>query len=226
MTNDSHQRRQFLYKAGIAMTAGIFAGCTGNDSSSNDSATAQTATNTTNNTSKTTPATATSGETATETMAEAEPATEARITAGERTAIGTTDNSPITEPAPKPVDEYLSDANFYDGNMVVGVPLVAVGTPGPKTGFDPAAIKVATGTEVTWEWANDDQAHNVISAPISDEPQVLDSGTPQETERATYRYTFNEPGIYRYICGVHRAQTARGVIVVAPGSDVGGPGPG
>lgn len=61
-------------------------------------------------------------------MTEAEPATEARTTAGEHTAIGTTDSSPITEPAPKPVDEYLSDANFYDGNMVVGVPLVAIST--------------------------------------------------------------------------------------------------
>lgn len=221
MTNNNHQRRQFLCKAGIAMTAGIFAGCTGNGSSSDDSTTAQTVASTANNTSKTTPATATSGKTAAGTMTEIEPTTEARATAAD-----TTDSNPVTEPAPKPVDEYLSDANFYDGNMVVGVPLVAVGTPGPKTGFDPAAIKVATGTEVTWEWANDDQAHNVTSAPTSDRPQVLDSGTPKEAGSATYRHTFDEPGIYRYICGVHRAQTARGVVVVAPGSDVGGLGSG
>ena len=226
MTNDSHQRRQFLYKAGIAMTTGLFAGCTSDGSSSNDSETAQTAANTANNTSTATSATTTSEEIATETVAEAEPATEAETTAGERTIVGTTDSNPVTEPAPKPVDEYLSDANFYDGNMVVGVPLVAVGTPGPKTGFDPAAIKVATGTEVTWEWANDDQAHTVTSAPTSDRHNVLDSGTPKESGRATYRHTFEEPGIYRYICGVHRAQTARGVVVVAPKNDVGGPGSG
>ncbi|WP_435077097.1 plastocyanin/azurin family copper-binding protein [Halococcus sp. AFM35] len=217
MTDSSRRRRRFLYEAGVALTAGVLAGCTSNGDSSNGSGPTQTT-----DAGESAPSTATTG---TETMTEAEPTTGTATTGG-RTTTGSTDTRPVTEPAPQPVDEYLSDANFYDGNMVVGVPFVAVGAPGPKTGFDPAAIKVATGTEVTWEWANDEQAHSVVSASTSDGTRVLDSGRPKEGTRVTYRHTFEEPGIYRYYCGVHRAQTARGAVVVAPGSDVGGPGAG
>jgi halocyanin-like protein len=220
MTDSSRRRRRFLYEAGVALTAGVLAGCTSNGDSSNGSGTTQTT-----DAGATAAATATDTETATEAMTEAEPTTGMETTGGEMTT-GSTDTRPVTEPAPQPVDEYLSDANFYNGNMVVGVPFVAVGAPGPKTGFDPAAIKVATGTEVTWEWANDDQAHSVVSASTSDGTPVLDSGRPKEGTRVTYRHIFEEPGIYRYYCGIHRAQTARGAVVVAPGSDVGGPGAG
>jgi halocyanin-like protein len=223
MTNGSYRRRRFLHGVGVAMTAGVLAGCTGNGGSSNGSAGTQTAAETATDAD----GTATDTETVTETMTETEPTTGTETTGGGgQTTTGSTDTRPVVEPAPPPVDQYLSDANFYDGNMVVGVPYVAVGAPGPKTGFDPAAIKVATGTEVTWEWANDNQAHSVVSASTTDGTRVLDSGRPKEGTRVTYRHTFERPGIYRYYCGVHRTQTARGAVVVAPGSDVGGPGSG
>jgi halocyanin-like protein len=222
MSNGSCRRRRFLRAAGITLTTGVLAGCTGNGDSEGTQATAETATRT----GETPSSMATDTGTATEAMTEAEPTAGMEATTNGRTTTGSTDSSPVTEPAPAAVDEYLTNANFYDGNMVVGVSLVAVGAPGPKTGFDPAAIKVATGTEVTWEWASDEQAHSVVSARTSDGTRVLDSGRPKEASLVTYRHTFEEPGIYRYYCGVHRAQTARGVVVVAPGSDVGGPGAG
>jgi halocyanin-like protein len=226
MTNGSCRRRRFLRTAGVAMTAGVLAGCTGNGGSSNGSEGTQTAAETATGAGETPTSTATGTETATEAMTEAEPTTGMETTTSGQATTGSTDTNPVTEPAPQPVDQYLSNANFYNGNMVVGVPFVAVGTPGPKTGFDPAAIKVATGTEVTWEWANDEQAHSVVSASTSDGTRVLDSGRPKEADRVTYRHTFEEPGIYTYFCGVHRAQSARGAVVVAPGSNVGGPGAG
>jgi halocyanin-like protein len=222
MTDSSRRRRRFLYEAGVALTAGVLAGCTSNGGSSDDSGTTRTATDA----GATAASTATDTETTTEAMTEAEPTTDTATNGSGRTTTGSTDTRPVVEPAPPPVDQYLSDANFYDGNMVVGIPYVAVGAPGPKTGFDPAAIKVATGTEVTWEWANDNEPHSVVSASTADGTRVLDSGRPKEGTRVTYRHTFERPGIYRYYCGVHRIQTARGAVVVAPGSDVGGPGAG
>jgi halocyanin-like protein len=223
MTDNNRRRRRFLYETGVALTAGVLAGCAGNGGSGGSEET-QTAAETAIGAGESSPSTATGTETATEAMTEAEPTTGMETT-GEATT-GSTDTSPVTEPAPEPVDEYLSDANFYDGNMAVGVPFVAVGIPGPRTGFDPAAIKVSTGTEVTWVWATDDQLHSVTSASTSDGTRVLDSGTPRRGSSITYRHTFEEPGVYRYYCGVHRAQSARGAVVVAPGSDVGGPGSG
>jgi plastocyanin len=161
--SDGSCRRRFLRTAGITLTTGVLAGCTGNGGSSGDSEGTQTTAETATRTGETPSSMATDTGTATEAMTEAEPTAGMETTTGGQATTGSTDSSPVTEPAPAAVDEYLSDANFYDGNMVVGVPFVAVGTPGPKTGFDPAAIKVATGTEVTWEWANDEQAHSVVS---------------------------------------------------------------
>ena len=230
MSNDSCRRR-FLYETGVALTAGVLAGCSGGDGSSNGAGTTGDATTAGEATSPVATDTGTATESAVGTEmtepsgtqpASRTEATAERSTTGGRTT-GTTDGSSITEPAPAAVDEYLSDANFYDGDVVVGVPFVAVGIPGPKTGFDPAAIKVPVGTEVTWVWASDDQAHAVISANTSDGTRVLDSGTPEKGSHATYRHTFEEPGIYRYYCGVHRAQSARGAVVVAPADEVGDP---
>lgn len=135
---------------------------------------------------------------------------------------------PVTKPAPERVDEFLEDASFYDGNMVVGVSLVAVGARrNGRTGFDPAAINIATGTEVTWEWANDRAPHSVMSVGTPNAAtQTFDSGEPQKGTNVTFRYTFEEPGFYPYVCGAHRAQEAFGVVLVEEGQNVGGPGSG
>lgn len=209
MTNGSCRRRRFLYEAGVALTAGVLAGCTGNGGSGATQTAAETATDT--------------GGTAT--TADTETTTEGESTTGMKTTDErTTAASPVTEPAPAAVDEYLSNANFYNGDLVVDVPFVAVGIPGPRTGFDPAAIRVPVGTEVTWEWANEEQRHSVLSIESRNGNRVLDSGTPEAGGQVTYRHTFKVPGIYRYYCPVHRAQTARGAVVVVPEDDAGGSG--
>ena len=131
MSNDSCRRR-FLYETGVALTAGVLAGCSGGDGSSNGAGT----TGDTTTAGEATSPVATDTGTATESMVDTEmtepsgtqpasrtEATAERSTTGGRTT-GTTDGSSITEPAPAAVDEYLSDANFYDGDVVLGGGLI------------------------------------------------------------------------------------------------------
>lgn len=141
------------------------------------------------------------------------------------TTTGSTDTRPVTEPAPAAVDRFLDSVNTYNGNMVVGISSVGVGASGAQVGFDPAAIKVATGTTVTWEWVSGGERHSVTSVDSVSERRAFSSG-PKIGAGTTYRHTFERPGIYRYICGIHRTAGARGVVVVAPGSDIGGSGRG
>lgn len=222
-------RRRFLTTTGTALTAFSLAGCMGEDSSGGDTPTGTaTATGTTTTATETATTTGTGTETATETgtgttegggIIESETETQA-------TTTGSSDTRPVVEPAPTTVDQFLANANFYDGNMVVGVPLVAVGAGEQQLGFDPAAIKVSVGTEVTWEWASGAKPHTVVSiGQVGADERTLDSGPPREGNGITYRYTFERPGIYRYVCEPHRDQGARGAVVVTRES-VGGNGSG
>ena len=77
---------------------------------------------------------------------------------------GEGDSTFYIQPAPRAVDQWLLDQNpFYDGNMVVGIPYVGVGAGENDTGFDPAAVRISTGTEITWEWASGAKPHIVES---------------------------------------------------------------
>lgn len=196
MTEKTYERRRFLRGAGAVATIGALAGCTGSGGSGSGSSANGTTANT-----------GTEAETTTAVQVDA---------ATESTAAETTSSSPYIQPAPETVDQFLLDQNpFYDGNMVVGVPFVGVGAGEEDTGFDPAAIKVSTGTEVTWEWASADKPHNVVQiAQTGTEEAAFDSGDPQRGNNTTFRYTFEEAGIYRYVCTTHREQTGRGAVVV------------
>lgn len=220
VTREGYGRRRFLRHAGLTVAAGGLAGCAGGDGSG-AAATDTAAGNGGPGTSAVATETRTPGtDTATETATEAG-ATTAATTTEAGTTVGVT--GLVAEPAPQPVDRFLDDANFYNGNMVVGISRVAVGAGETQYGFDPAAIKVATGTQVTWEWVSGEERHSVVSARATDGQRTLNSSPPEVGSGTTYRYTFENPGIYRYICGVHRT---RGVVVVAPGSDVGDTGAG
>lgn len=220
MSVDGYGRRRFLYRAGIVVTAGALAGCAdGNGSGDTGTATGTTGSG---GAVTTTMATETDAPTATETTATG--TTTGAETAGGTTA-GATDTQPVTEPAPPRVDRFLEDALFYNGDMVVGVPFVGVGASDTNLVFDPAAIKVATGTEVTWQWVGGQERHVVASIGTPEGGRAF-SSPPNSGSGFTYRHTFTSPGMYRYTCGVHRTQDTRGAVVVAPGSEVGGPGPG
>lgn len=91
---------------------------------------------------------------------------------------------------------------------------VAVG-PGGNYVFDPGSDVTPTvpvGTEVTFEWENDN--HSVV---VDSKPADSDwTGTDGETFDAdhTESHTFTEPGRYEYFCQTHENLGMRGALVV------------
>jgi len=61
--------------------------------------------------------------------------------------------------------------------------------------FDPAELEVTAGATVTW--TNDDSATHTVE---SDDGTLMSDDLPNG---ATYEMTFDEPGTYEYVCGIH-----------------------
>jgi plastocyanin len=72
--------------------------------------------------------------------------------------------------------------------------------------FQPKELKIAVGTTVTWQNA-DDVPHTATS---KDDPQTFDSGALDTDEK--FSFTFKKPGNYPYYCKVHPHMT--GVVTV------------
>ena len=87
---------------------------------------------------------------------------------------------------------------------------VGVQANGGAFGFGPPAIHVDNGATVEWDWTGEGGGHNVISAP--DGP--LDSGEPVSQSGVQYKYTFDEDGIFTYICEPHEGLGMKGAVVV------------
>ena len=87
------------------------------------------------------------------------------------------------------------------------------GTSGVTVGnnfFNPATRNITAGTRVVWTWVNTGQiSHSVESTGTPGFPNsAVLTGSGQ-----SYAHTFDTPGTYTYICGVHGAAMA-GTIVV------------
>lgn len=107
-------------------------------------------------------------------------------------------------------DDWFSNANNFDGTVDrtdVDETTVVVGASNGLA-FDPAAIRVAVGTTVVWEWSGQGGSHNVV-----EENGVFESELVGEAG-ATYEYTFEEPGVYRYVCAPHQASGMVGAVHV------------
>ncbi|HVM11739.1 MAG TPA: plastocyanin/azurin family copper-binding protein [Actinomycetota bacterium] len=91
-----------------------------------------------------------------------------------------------------------------------GAPLVAA--PSAQAGtvsiagfrFAPARIEVQPGEEITW--TNDDAADHTVTAEDGS------FGSDPFGRGGTFRWTFDEPGRYAYLCAIHPAM--RGEVVV------------
>jgi halocyanin-like protein len=120
------------------------------------------------------------------------------------------------------VDEYLADANGYDGSIadMTGQESITIenGANEPNYEYGPAAVRIDPGTEVTWEWVSD--GHTVTAVEGAD----FDSGI--ESSGFTFSQTFDEPGVILYECTPHAALGQLGAIVVAGESGSGGGGDG
>ena len=108
------------------------------------------------------------------------------------------------------VDEWLSNTGNYEsirdliGKTSVTVEVGAQGNAG-RNAFAPAAIRIAPGTTVTWNWI--DGYHNVVA-----NNGEFDSGSPEQN--ATFEHTFESPGKYLYYCEPHESIGMKGAVVV------------
>jgi len=112
------------------------------------------------------------------------------------------------------IDEFLSDTDNYDsvvdrtGSDSVTVE-VGVEANGAYYGFGPAAIRIDTGTTVTWEWTGQGSSHNVVAEYGADFESEQKS-----QEGATYEQTFDDSGTVLYVCVPHEGVGMKGAVVV------------
>lgn len=61
--------------------------------------------------------------------------------------------------------------------------------------FDPVDVTVAAGTTVTWT-NQDEAAHSISDSALDFESEDMAQGD-------TYEFTYEDPGEYPYVCGIH-----------------------
>lgn len=196
-------RRRYMRELGTIVTIGSLAGC-GGDGGDGDEGGDTTPADTPTASPTPTP-TPTATETSQETVAETPtPAQQETPTA----TPGSGDNN-------AEVDEYLSDADNYDGTISdrtgqdeVSVDVGAEGN-GGGFAFGPPAIRIETGSTVVWEWTGMGGLHNVVA-----ENGTFDSGDPVSNPDATFEFTFTETGTWLYFCNPHKALGMKGAVIV------------
>lgn len=111
-------------------------------------------------------------------------------------------------------DGWMEDVPNYVGvTDLTGQDEVTVQT-GAQTsegpyGFEPAAIRVSTGTNVVWEWTGEGSPHNVVDEGGAFESELLSD------EGATFEHEFGNEGTFKYSCVPHESLGMKGVVVVA-----------
>jgi len=113
------------------------------------------------------------------------------------------------------VDSYLSDnnANNYGGTGDIadetgtGSLTVEVG-PGGNFQFDPAAVRIDSGTTVTWEWMSNGHSVEQTDSDLEFE------GAGIQNEGATHEETLDESGVLLYQCGPHATRGHYGALII------------
>jgi len=88
---------------------------------------------------------------------------------------------------------------------------VLVGAGQGGLAYDPAAVRITTGTTVVWEWTGDGGGHNVVEEDDAFESEMK---TPPDSEGETFSHIFEETGVYRYRCTPHIQQGMLGAVEV------------
>ncbi|MDA0171197.1 plastocyanin/azurin family copper-binding protein [Solirubrobacter taibaiensis] len=84
--------------------------------------------------------------------------------------------------------------------------------------FTPETIKVTKGGTVVWNFAGSTTVHNIVTEnDVAADPAWKDFSTPPAGADGEFRYTFNELGVYDYLCDLHRVQGMVGKIEVVDG---------
>lgn len=119
-----------------------------------------------------------------------------------------------TEQADSPdFDGWFDDVDNYNGvvdRTGESEVVVAVGAEGNggNFAFDPAAVRISTGTTVVWEWTGQGSSHNVAAEDGAIESELTDE------EGFTFEQTFESVGIVRYVCTPHESVGMKGAVVV------------
>ncbi|MGB9932315.1 halocyanin domain-containing protein [Haloarcula amylolytica] len=125
---------------------------------------------------------------------------------------------------------FLDSVGNFDGTTVDATGQdtvtveVGVQANGGAYGFGPPAVHVDNGATVQFEWTGNGGGHNVVS----DGDGPLDSGSTTSSAGVNYEHTFEEDGIYPYICVPHEGLNMKGAVVVGeeyPTQTIGGGGP-
>jgi halocyanin-like protein len=115
---------------------------------------------------------------------------------------------------PDEVQEYLSETDNFDGTVQdetgAGDVGVEVGTEGNGGNFaySPAAIRVDTGTTVTWTWTGEGGQHNVAHEDGDFESELVEEADHE------FQYTFENAGTYLYACTPHSSLGMKGAVIV------------
>lgn len=108
-------------------------------------------------------------------------------------------------------DGWMENANNYTGEALdrrgeTETTVVVAQGADSNFAYDPAALRVDTGTTVTWEWSGEGGSHSVTH---TDEA----FGSPVQAQ-GSFAHSFGESGVYRYYCKPHVSLGMKGVVVV------------
>jgi len=119
-----------------------------------------------------------------------------------------------------PLDPWVGDVNGYDGSAAdrrgQDEVTVTVGAGDDQRAFDPPAVFVDPGTEVTWEWTGDDSHYVVQRGRVRDDADTVPDPRPAPYAESE---TFPEVGFYRYACYAHHETGMGGSVVVVSDED-------
>jgi halocyanin-like protein len=113
---------------------------------------------------------------------------------------------------PSAVSDHLSEANGFDGSVedMTGQDSVTIENGAGSADsyeFSPAAIRIDSGTEVTWEWVSAGHTVTVVEGDA-------DIDTAIESEGFTKSYTFENSGNVLYECTPHAGLGQLGAVIV------------
>ena len=110
-------------------------------------------------------------------------------------------------------DGYLSDVSNFEevrdrtDAETLSITVGASGN-GGALAYAPAAVRVAAGTTVTWEWTGEGGQHNVV-----DEGDAFKSALVTEAGHS-FTHTFETAGTFKYYCTPHKGLGMKGVVAV------------
>ena len=129
-------------------------------------------------------------------------------------ATDTATDTPNETPSDTSYDGWLSDVPNYDGSPAdrtgQGTVDVAVGS-GNGLLYDPPAVRISPGTTVVWEWTGNGGQHNVKEESGAFESKLFSA------EGSTFEQTFEDSGVFPYLCVPHQAVGMKGVVDVIDG---------